>query len=340
MIYLLRGDTIGFWDAARIEHGPDAGRRFVIEGVRAMGTADERFSLKRVAAPSPETECRQLTFALCEPSGDLLVPGLVARPKAWEGFGCGRNHIVFDVTEGGARVVFDLDGLPRTPGTIRYDKPHLPKGGLALPTRAERAAPFPSVCEGTQVLTRRGRIAVERLMPGDGIWTLDRGIRPLRWLRSLRVVFDDTNEDMRPVRIEAGALGLDLPSRPLLVSPDLRILVTGWRAELFFGLPEVLVPASQLTGWDGIARDTDLAEATYHGPLLETHEVLHAGGLMCESVLPRDALSGMPSRADRHALMRAVPTLGILGGRLAGPTARTVVDDGGRPAIFDPCLTD
>ena len=45
-----------------------------------------------------------------------------------------------------------------------------------------------------------------------------------------------------PVLIPAGALG---NTRDLLVSQQHRMLVTGWRAELMFGEPEVLVAADR-----------------------------------------------------------------------------------------------
>ena len=91
--------------------------------------------------------------------------------------------------------------------------------------------------EGTLIETVNGPRAIEDLQLGDLIPTMDSGDQPIRWVASSRIV---GNPKAAPIRIEAGALG---NTRDLYVSPQHRILLTGWRAELYMGEDEVLVPA-------------------------------------------------------------------------------------------------
>ena len=105
--------------------------------------------------------------------------------------------------------------------------------------------------------TDTGPRAVETLVPGDLIVSVDRGAIPLR----LSLYSDVTaamlkrHPELRPIRISAGALGCGLPDRDLLVSPQHRILVRDadgreylaaalhlWRA----GLPGVTLQADGL----------------------------------------------------------------------------------------------
>ena len=78
--------------------------------------------------------------------------------------------------------------------------------------------------------------------------TLDRGYRPVLWVGQ-----SDLRADAKhaPVRFEVGAIG---NSEAFDVSPQHRIHIAGWQAELNFGQPEVLVSAVHLVGLPGVSR--------------------------------------------------------------------------------------
>ena len=67
--------------------------------------------------------------------------------------------------------------------------------------------------------------AVEVLRVGDLVLTEDHGPQPLVWVgaRSLGPADLAANPALQPVRIAAGALGLGLPARDLVVSPQHRL---------------------------------------------------------------------------------------------------------------------
>jgi hypothetical protein len=75
--------------------------------------------------------------------------------------------------------------------------------------------------EGTQILSHNGEVRVEDVKIGDLVLTSDQRLAPVRWIGRNTVSrrFADPLRVL-PIRIKAGALGDNVPSRDLLVSPD------------------------------------------------------------------------------------------------------------------------
>lgn len=139
----------------------------------------------------------------------------------------------------------------------------------------------PCFVRGTRILTPTGEVPVEELSPGDRVVTRDNGIQPLRWVGARRV---RVTPAIAPVLIPAGALGQGWPVRDLRVSPQHRVMVSGRSAQLLFGTDSVLVAACHLLG-DVIRRDMSRAEVEYFHIMFDTHEIVYADGLPCESLL-------------------------------------------------------
>jgi len=144
---------------------------------------------------------------------------------------------------------------------------------------------FNVVCyaTGTMIRTETGETPVENLVEGDMIWTLDNGYRPLRWVGSQTV---KTSRKNSPIRIEANALGAGYPMRPLMVSPQHRLLVRSKVAVRMFDSEEVLVAAKHLLGLSGVTKAGDLNEVTYVHFMFDQHEIVCADGALSESFLP------------------------------------------------------
>ncbi len=137
----------------------------------------------------------------------------------------------------------------------------------------------PCFTPGTLIQVPEGTIAIDMLQPGDLVETLDRGPQPLRWIGQTRV---DGSGAYAPIRVEEGVLG---NSRPLLVSPQHRMLLAGWKAQLILGEPEILVPAKHLVVMDGIA-PAPVAEVDYIHMLFDRHEIVFAEDAPSESFHP------------------------------------------------------
>ncbi len=153
---------------------------------------------------------------------------------------------------------------------------------------------------GTLIGTAVGQIAIENLTAGDMVTTLDHGEQPIRWIGSRTVGQTEltANPALRPVRIAAGALGIGVPARDLVVSPQHRVLARSIIVERMFNTSEVLVPANKLIGMDGITVDETTTEVTYFHILFDRHEIVFSEGAPTESLyLGPQALAALSAEA-------------------------------------------
>jgi Hint domain len=161
----------------------------------------------------------------------------------------------------------------------------------------------PCFTPGTRIRTPHGGVAVERLKVGDLVHTSDNGIRPLRWIGqvSLGPAELAAAPELRPIRITAGALGNNTPRRDMLISPQHRVLVSGWRTELLYGLGEMLAAAAHLVDGKAIHVATDVTEITYIHFMFDRHEIVFADGVAAESFRPGPmTLPALPSGSQRE----------------------------------------
>ncbi|WP_279432723.1 Hint domain-containing protein [Paracoccus alkanivorans] len=153
---------------------------------------------------------------------------------------------------------------------------------------------------GTLIETSSGLRLVEELKAGDAVRTLDNGYRKILWTGSWSVDSIDLlyKPKLYPIRIRAGSLGENMPSRDLVVSRQHRILIGSEISKRMFGSTEVMVPAINLVDCDGISIEADASSVTYWHVLLENHEVLFAEGAMVESMyLGKIAIRNLSSAA-------------------------------------------
>ncbi len=141
------------------------------------------------------------------------------------------------------------------------------------------AEDFP-VCyvRGTMIACLEGERAVETLRIGDLVRTHDGRLRPVKWVGH-RVINCRTHPNpaaVWPVQIAAGAIGLESPSRDLLVSPTHTICVD------LFG--EALIHAGNIVNGASIAQ-VKMDEVEYWHVELEIHDLLIANNLASESYL-------------------------------------------------------
>ena len=128
---------------------------------------------------------------------------------------------------------------------------------------------------GTRIATASGPVPVEALRVGDRLHTLSGRLAPVVWIghREVDLARHPVPAEAMPIRVAAGALGPDVPSRDLLLSPDHALFVDG-----------VLVPVRYLVN------DTTIVPApreavTYWHVELDQHDVILAEGAPCESYL-------------------------------------------------------
>ncbi len=221
----------------------------------------------------------------------------------------GSDSDILDLTSAGPlRVIYD-DGFPENG---RVDFLDANKAVIGTLTFRNIETVVPCFTPGTRIDTATGLVAVETLQVGDLVMTRDGGARPLRWIgrRDLTVAQLADQPALIPVQIRAGSLGVNLPARDLVVSPQHRVLVSGPRAEMLFGEDEVLVAALHLVGQPGISRG-GAGPVTYLHLLFDRHEIISSDGLWSESFQPGDrTLAGMDG-AQRAEIAALFPGLNV-----------------------------
>ncbi|WP_237763524.1 Hint domain-containing protein [Falsirhodobacter sp. alg1] len=265
-------------------------------------------------------------FANMSPRNDLV-----------SGVGAGDDYIVFDTMSGGW-LVYDLGGgLSQSPTDLTYLEIDQ-NGELAVGdndsqldfTSTAIAYNISTYCfaGGTQILTSDGLRPVQDLKIGDMVNTADHGPQPIRWIGSRKV---NTTEllafpNLQPIRIRAGALGLNTPATDLVVSPQHRILVRSAIAERMFGTSEVLIAANKLLAIDGIDIVNDTSPVEYFHILFDKHQVVFANGAAAESLFTGPEAMRAVSPEARAEILHLFP--GIMAPDFIGKAARYIPEKG------------
>jgi hypothetical protein len=139
---------------------------------------------------------------------------------------------------------------------------------------------------------------VETLAIGDLVLTVEGEARPIRWMgrQTVSTRFADPLRVL-PIRIQAHALGENIPARDLLLSPDHAILVQG-----------VLVQAGALVNGVTITREARVPERfTYHHVELADHSLILAENTPAETFVDNVDRLGFDNWAEHEALYGHLP---------------------------------
>ncbi len=159
---------------------------------------------------------------------------------------------------------------------------------------------MPFFSSGTLITTLKGEKPVEELCAGDRVVTRDNGLQTVRKVERRDFDFGQlaASPHLAPVIVTIGALGKGLPEQDLLVSPNLRLLVTDAQFVLASGQREALVSVKNLA--DGrMVRPCSVLGACYVQVVFDRHEVVLANGLWAEAFCPEDRSLGARGNAQR-----------------------------------------
>ncbi|WP_245890896.1 Hint domain-containing protein [Albidovulum aquaemixtae] len=156
---------------------------------------------------------------------------------------------------------------------------------------------------GTRILTERGELPIQFLRQGDMVVTRDNGLQPIRWIGSSLV---PGTGKFAPIAIDTNVLSD--AKRPLLVSPQHRILIQDLRAELMFDDPEVLVSAAHMVDGVYVSR-RPCPLVTYIHIMFDQHEIIYAEGAATESFHVADAGLAALSDQAREEMFDVFPHL-------------------------------
>lgn len=237
-----------------------------------------------------------------QPGGDRVDTSSMSDPGA-----TGYNTTGIDTRD------FDLtDAADNGDGTTTITFPGgetmtLPSSNIDLTTVATLRQSLlnigiPCFTRGVMIATPAGEVAVEDLKVGDLVETRDHGAQSIRWIgkRTMPAV-----GSFAPITIKSGALDND---RDLTVSPQHRMLIEGWKAEVMFAEDEVLVAAKHLTNGDTIFR-SEGGEVEYFHILFDQHEIVMSNGAPSESFHPGEVTLSSMDETSREEIITIFPEL-------------------------------
>lgn len=159
---------------------------------------------------------------------------------------------------------------------------------------------------GTLIKTIDGERSVEQIEIGDLVLTVDASYQEVKWIGSTSLGQGGKLPlpmMLCPIRIPQGALGMGLPTKTLIVSPQHRLLVCSPFVERMTGASEALIAAKHLVGISGIHVATDLSEIEYWHILFDQHQLVWSNGAPSESLFTGpQALEAVPPEAKIEIL--------------------------------------
>jgi len=168
-------------------------------------------------------------------------------------------------------------------------------GAIRTTTVGTTTADQLSICfmAGTMIRTPEGEAPIETLKRGDLVLTADGEAKPVVWLGRQTIVsrFADPVRNL-PIRIAAGALADNVPSRDLLVSPEHALLVEG-----------VLVHAGALVNGTSVRRESQVPDSfVYYHVELEDHSLVLAENVPAETFVDNVDRRNFDNWAEHEAL--------------------------------------
>ncbi len=258
---------------------------------------------------------------------DVGADSFLARENVFTGYTIGfegETYAIFGRQSGGGGRQFGG-------GEAQYYIPYnladanlapLTAGGFTSVYTGNGAQVFNCFATGTRIATPDGEKAIETLKPGDRVVTHDGRSTPAIWVARQTVANPRGVElGRKPVRIDAGALGPDLPNRPLTVTADHALL---------FG--DMLINAGTLAEDGTPIRFLPLSDMptkfVWWHVELENHECVVANGVPAESFIDYVGRSGFDNYdeyleiAGADRLIAEMPFARISAHRLVPPDLR------------------
>ena len=169
-------------------------------------------------------------------------------------------------------------------------------GDLRETTRLVPAVPafddaFAALARGTLLSTERGLTAVEDLVPGDRVRTVEDGFQTLLWLGSTLIV-PETRQDptmTRLTRIAADALGIARPMHDLVLGPRARLAHRAPAIRQITGTDMALIPARDFIDGDGVIDLAPISPVRVFHLGFARHARIQANGVEVESFHPGPA---------------------------------------------------
>lgn len=201
---------------------------------------------------------------------------------------------------------------PKPHLTRRYETQYIkPNGDIGYMTRVAPAQPvYESTCaaiaRGTLIDTEFGPMAIEDIEPGINIKTETGGMQTLLWRGQTLLIHGVPNQSPEmgtTIRISSDRFGFDRPSRPLMLGPKARVVMSNGENGLGLrGIRELI------DGENVVSINPPTPIEVFH-IAFEQQQIVAASGVLIESYHPGRKLEKMISREALATLMGMFPHL-------------------------------
>lgn len=191
-------------------------------------------------------------------------------------------------------------------------------------------AAFSAFARGALVLTDKGNVAVEDLLPGDRIITEEFGPSKLLWIGSMTMLpaSQDATQDPdvrtnKLARITADTFGISRPMPDFLAGPSARLLHRPIALRDISGQGPVLTPASDFVDGSNVIEISPQSAVTVFHLALAHHATITVAGLEVETFHPGNNLGNGMGRNTLALYLSLFPHIETLSdfGPLAHPRA-------------------
>ena len=171
----------------------------------------------------------------------------------------------------------------------------------------ERA--FTAFARGALIETVAGPVAIEDLLPGDRVQTVDGEAMPVLWIGSTTVTARRDLAGERPValyRIAADAFGVNRPMSYLVLGPAARLFRTPAGTRMPGG-QRVVCPIAAFEDGIGVSATTPPSMVDLFHLALPRHAIIRVSGLEAESYHPGLGAIGAVGPAMRELFLKVFP---------------------------------
>ncbi len=161
-----------------------------------------------------------------------------------------------------------------------------------IPAKAAFEDCFAAFARGTLLSTEHGNVAVEDLLPGDRIKTVDAGFQTLRWRGSTVLSSNARGQDPamgKLTRIAADSFGMGRPMPDLVLGPRARLSHRANGVRTLTGADAALIFARDFIDGVNIVELTPPTVVQSYHLGFDNHHLLLANGVEVESMHPGPA---------------------------------------------------
>jgi hypothetical protein len=184
---------------------------------------------------------------------------------------------------------------------------------------------FSAFARGALIPTDHGPVAIEDLLPGDRVETVDGDLLPIKWIGSMQLDAQGTRSaGIAPeclYRLMADSFGYGRPAPDLLLGRGARYLHRAHALKSYLGTAVALAPVSSLVDGHSVIEVTPMSSVKTYHICLPQHRLIRVNGVDLETYHPGTAASGQLIGEMRETFMDMFPHLNEFGdfGAMAHP---------------------